>query len=149
MREIYPELVFEDSQGYLSVNYIGLIPVLVEVIKEQQSHIEQMDKRINALEGKGFEKASTVVTSTAKLYQNVPNPFTNNTEIRFYIPDEAGRAGIYIYDMVGSQIMKIDVTSRGYSSITVHGNQLKAGMYMYSLLVNGREVDTKRMILTD
>ena len=55
---------------------------------------------------------------------------------------------ICIYDMVGSQLMKLDVNA-GYSSIFVNGSQLKAGMYLYSLIVDGKEIDTKRMILTD
>lgn len=32
---VYPELVKEGNDGYLSLNYIGLIPVLIEAIKEQ------------------------------------------------------------------------------------------------------------------
>jgi len=38
--KVFPELVKEDDSGYLGVNYIGLIPVLVEAIKEQQIEIE-------------------------------------------------------------------------------------------------------------
>jgi hypothetical protein len=34
------------------------------------------------------------------------------------------------------------------SNITINGSELIAGMYMYSLIVNGQVVDTKRMILT-
>jgi hypothetical protein len=43
-------------------------------------------------------------------------------------------------DMTGSQIMRIDIMGRGYSSITLQGSQLKAGMYMYSLIVDGRMI---------
>ncbi len=81
LREIYPNLVFKDSEGYLSVNYIGMIPVLVETIKE-------LNTRLLAVEGKNFEKGAAVITSEAKLYQNNPNPFTNNTEIKYYLPNE-------------------------------------------------------------
>ena len=97
----------------------------------------------------GFEKQTTQVISPAKLYQNNPNPFSESTEIRYYIPENTTNAVICIYDMVGGQIMKIENLSRGYSSVTLNGSQLRAGMYMYSLLVDGREIDTKRMILTD
>jgi hypothetical protein len=142
LREIYPNLVFEDNEGYLSVNYIGLIPVLVEAIKEQQ-------QQINELKGKGFEKTNATVVSDAKLYQNNPNPFTDNTEIKFYIPENSSSAMICIYDLNGSQIMRFDLRDKGYSSLTVRGRELKAGMYIYALLVDGKEIDTKRMILTD
>jgi len=39
LKEIYPGLVEEDSDGYLHVDYLGLIPVLVESIKEQQKQL--------------------------------------------------------------------------------------------------------------
>ncbi len=42
LKEIYPELVYEDSKGYLSVDYVSLIPVLIEALKEQQSQIEDL-----------------------------------------------------------------------------------------------------------
>jgi len=143
LREVYPNLVYEDGQGFLGVNYVELIPVLVEAIKELKIEID-------AIKGKGFEKTNTTVISTAKLYQNNPNPFSENTEIQYYVPENANEAMICIYDLTGSQIIRFDLRDRGViSSLTVRGSQLKAGMYIYALLVDGKEVDTKRMILTD
>jgi hypothetical protein len=46
IRKLYPELVEEDSQGYLAVDYTGLIPILIEAIKEQQEEIEQLKAAI-------------------------------------------------------------------------------------------------------
>ena len=143
LRDLYPNLVVEDDEGYLAVNYIGMIPVLVEVIKELHQKIER-------LEGKGFEKTGATVVSNAKLYQNNPNPFSENTEIQYYVPVDASSAMICIYDLTGSQILRFDLRDRGViSTLTVRGRELKAGMYIYSLLVDGKEIDTKRMILTD
>lgn len=39
LQEVFPDLVEEDSNNYLHVDYIGLIPILVESIKEQQIKI--------------------------------------------------------------------------------------------------------------
>lgn len=50
VREILPELVSEDTDGYLSVGYSALTPVLVEAIKEQQKTISTLQARIKALE---------------------------------------------------------------------------------------------------
>lgn len=47
LRNVYPELVYEDSKGFLSVDYVSLIPVLIEAIKEQQSQIDDLKKRID------------------------------------------------------------------------------------------------------
>jgi hypothetical protein len=46
VQKIYPELVNQDEKGVLSVNYIGLVPVLIEGIKEQQKQIEEQTKEL-------------------------------------------------------------------------------------------------------
>ena len=43
LQKILPDLVFEDEEGLLSVNYIGLIPYLLEAIKEQESRISELE----------------------------------------------------------------------------------------------------------
>ena len=50
IQKIFPQLVKEDEQGFLAVNYISLIPILVEGVKEQQSVIEAQKLKIEALE---------------------------------------------------------------------------------------------------
>jgi len=52
LKKIYPQLVKEQSNGELSVNYIGLIPVLLEGMKEQQRQIEELKHAIQKLSGK-------------------------------------------------------------------------------------------------
>lgn len=42
VRQEYPQLVKQNSAGELSVNYSGLVPVLLEAIKEQQQQIEAL-----------------------------------------------------------------------------------------------------------
>jgi hypothetical protein len=141
LREIYPNLVLEDDYGHLSLNYIGLIPVLVESIKE-------LNTKINVLEGKDISKNTMNFGSGAVLYQNNPNPFNEQTEIKYFIPSDASSASICIYDMTGKEITKYEIRDRNNGSITINANRLQAGMYMYTLLVDGREVSTHRMILT-
>ena len=45
VEEVLPELVTEDDTGIKSVNYLGLIPVLVKAYQEQQQLIAEQDKR--------------------------------------------------------------------------------------------------------
>lgn len=49
IQEVYPELVKTDQQGLLGVDYLGLIPVLIEAIKEQQIAIEELNTEISKL----------------------------------------------------------------------------------------------------
>jgi hypothetical protein len=53
-----------------------------------------------------------------------------------------------IYNLEGKQIKNIQVSDHGDVSVKISGNELSAGMYLYALIVDGKVVDTKRMILT-
>ncbi|NJN33484.1 MAG: tail fiber domain-containing protein [Saprospiraceae bacterium] len=52
MQMLLPSSVYTDSNGKLAVNYIEVIPILVEAIKEQQTQIEAMKKEIELLKKK-------------------------------------------------------------------------------------------------
>ncbi|MDR0232136.1 MAG: tail fiber domain-containing protein [Dysgonamonadaceae bacterium] len=48
IEKVLPELVSEDTDGFKSVNYDGLIPVLIEGMKAQQSQIESLLKLVES-----------------------------------------------------------------------------------------------------
>ena len=53
LREVVPEIVVGDERKEtLAVNYTEIIPLLVKAIQEQQQQIDQLKKRIMALENK-------------------------------------------------------------------------------------------------
>jgi hypothetical protein len=49
VQTVFPELVAEGSDGVLSVNYTGLIPVLINAINEQDAKIEKLQEMIRFL----------------------------------------------------------------------------------------------------
>ncbi len=52
VQTVFPDLVYKDKNGVLSVDYISLIPVLVESIKEQQVTINDLKAAIAELNKK-------------------------------------------------------------------------------------------------
>lgn len=46
IQKVFPELVSSDENGYLSVDYTGLIPVLIEALKEQQVVINKQKEEL-------------------------------------------------------------------------------------------------------
>ena len=46
---LFPEIVMTDTNGYKSVDYGRLTPILVEAIKEQQQQIDAQQQQINEL----------------------------------------------------------------------------------------------------
>lgn len=162
LQQVYPQLVeYNAKTDLLSVNYEKLIPVLIGAIQEQQETIITMGKALKSLQNDCCTEKETKTGSVqqndatnmfsvdvAALEQNTPNPFNENTTIRYSLPDEVQKAVLYIYDMQGTQIKSYLLAQRGNSSITINGSELKAGMYLYTLIADSKEVDTKRMILT-
>ncbi len=50
IKEVFPELVSEDNNEMLAVNYQGLVPVLINALKEQDAKMKEQEKKINRLE---------------------------------------------------------------------------------------------------
>ena len=100
-------------------------------------------------------KSATSDTNTASnilanafLYQNTPNPFNTTTEIKYFLPEGSSNAYIYIFNLQGNLLFTYNLNDNGFGSVEINGSSLNAGMYVYSLVINGQEAETKRMILT-
>ena len=149
LQRIYPNLVLEGQDGYLSVNYVELVPVLIRSIQELKQELDEVKGEAKA-KTSSFSSETTDLIAGATgnvLYQNKPNPFKEKTVIRFKLAENVQNASICIFDMQGKMLKTIPVTSSS-DSVMINGYELGVGMYLYSLLVNGQEVDTKRMIIT-
>jgi peptidoglycan hydrolase CwlO-like protein len=49
VKEVLPEAVSQDDEGYLSIAYGEIVPVLIEAMKEQQETIEDQQQTIEEL----------------------------------------------------------------------------------------------------
>jgi hypothetical protein len=160
--QIMPDLVHYDSaSGAYGVDYISFIPLLVEANKELLTKQEAYESRLLALEkqvekltkknsvsAREAETQAALEVTSLELFQNNPNPFNQQTEIRFSLSDVTKEAHLYIYDMQGRQVKSIVISERGAASIILQAESLEAGMYLYTLIADGQEVGTKKMILT-
>jgi hypothetical protein len=76
LRELFPELVHKDDKGLLSVNYIGLIPHLIEAVKELKVENEILKgffgKKIAELEAHNDDLSATIkkINAQFNLIQN-------------------------------------------------------------------------------
>ncbi len=141
--DIIPDIVFSDSNQMMSIDYIAIIPFLVDAIKIQNGKIEELEKTI-----KNYNKNSEINFERSFLFQNQPNPFTSNTLISFIIDKDVQISNIEIFDIYGTLIETINIFERGKSSITINSNKLSPGIYIYSLVCDGKMIDSKKMLLT-
>jgi|GEM_PF-1346617 len=150
VEKIVPEAVGKDADGVYAMNYQALVPLLAEAIKEQQHKIAELEKQLkaNAPATQPAAISTDIPVQQAELLQNNPNPFSEQTRIGYVIPETAGSAYLCLFDMQGKMLRKMDVKEKGKGEIVIAGNEMDPGMYLYSLVVDGKEVSTRRMILT-
>jgi len=84
--------------------------------------------------------------SNASLGQNIPNPFSNSTTINYTLPQQYSSAEIIVTDKNGNTLKQI-ILSDNKGSITVDASTLTSGAYQYSLIIDGKLIDTKQMVL--
>lgn len=152
--EIFPDLVVEDEDGILSIDYIGFIPLLVDAYKKLSEKVKAQEEEIIDLTNSKslhYIPVSVEVQSedNPALRQNKPNPFNYATIIECYLPSNIGNAFLCVYDLQGKQIVRININERGSVFTQIEASSLSPGMYVYSLIADGQEIDSKRMIITD
>ena len=124
-------------------------------MKEQQAQIEELKSELANCCQEGLKSGSINSTSElspniseVKLYQNNPNPFSVQTTIRFEIPETVQSAQLHICNMTGTLLETITINQRNNGNVIINANEFVAGMYLYSLVCDGKIVDTKQMLLT-
>jgi hypothetical protein len=131
-----------DRLTHLESCLSGILPFLCQISHNsiqptQQEFQQQLKKEIDVqLSNKG----------TIILNQNVPNPFAEQTQISFSIPETVKKAQIHFYDANGKLINSVEVQERGLGQLNVFANDLSTGMYTYTLVADGQIVATKKMM---
>lgn len=157
VQQILPQSVLEkESDSTLGIRMIDFIPLLVKGMQEQNSRIDSLNAIIAGLKASQSMQKSASITGTgnqlnsaAILYQNNPNPFSEKTTIKCFVPESCIDARLLVFDMQGTLVKTTFITGRLQTEVIISGAELLAGMYIYSLVVDGKEIDSKRMILTE
>jgi hypothetical protein len=145
---------------YKTVNYLELIPLIIQAFKEQKHVVDSLANQISNLQlqfnsnGSMRSIEENIVRSSLSLSnqesivlnQNTPNPFKEKTEITYNIPESIHEATIMFYDQSGRILQKFDIGHRGAGSLTVYSDDLTSGIYSYTLVLDGKNHQTKRMI---
>jgi len=169
LEKVFPELVKKDEAGYYAVNYDGLIPVLVEAMKEQNDVIDVQNEEISqqkklmtemqlrmlrmeellsgldSQEENNHVQSSEYLDNKVVLRQNAPNPFTNKTTIHYELPDNVEKAVLLITDLRGRHIAHYNISGKG--KVEFSSDNLSNGTYPYVVIANGRSIASHKMII--
>lgn len=161
MKAVMPELVKEDAEGMMSINYIGVIPVLVEALKEQHEVIEEKETRIAALEAQNSELQTRLArieatlgiaadrqteVKTAPVSTKVsPNPTSGLVTIDLQNTSTAKSVVVNIVDAAGRQVATRNAA--GTSSLQFDLSQLPSGVYVAQVIADGKMVSNNKVQL--
>ena len=147
LKENFPDLVYKQEDGTSAINYMEMIPVLVQTINELNSRINQLESSV-AFSDNQTTKINAIDGSIATtLYQNVPNPFKSQSTISLDIAKDVKDATLYFYNINGTQAKSYSIAERGKTSISLSSSDFEPGLYVYVLVADGNVVSTKRMIV--
>jgi hypothetical protein len=84
----------------------------------------------------------------ASLMTCYPNPFTGRTDI-YYKLDNPSNVSIKIYNVAGQMVSEINSGAQeaGTNRTTFDATGMPAGMYYYSLQVNGKAIGCRKMVI--
>ena len=95
----------------------------------------------------GVTPIQSTVASEYKLFNNYPNPFNPETNIRYSIPKK-DFVSIKIYNSIGKEVSSYvnKIQEAGVYEIKFNANNLSSGVYYYKLMTNEFN-ETQKMIL--
>lgn len=169
LESVFPDLVRDvhragrvDSVGnalepdvdFKAVNYMGLIPVMIAAIQEQQATITAQNERLAQLEQSmaicctavdgSDQRMGTIepdaegIEGDARMLSIVPNPFSDPPMVHYTL-ERNGRMQLLVNSSDGKQLQVLEEGNRSagqYSYVWRTGN-LAAGLYYVTLLLDG------------
>jgi hypothetical protein len=118
-----------------------------KIINDLKSSIDQMRQSISSSSQSSSLITKTSELSGARLTQNAPNPFRESTSIDYYLPQNKNNATIEIVSANGQLVKSVPLTQKGNGRISLNSSELSAGIYFYTLKVDGVKVDSKQMVM--
>ncbi|MEM8528726.1 MAG: T9SS type A sorting domain-containing protein [Bacteroidota bacterium] len=143
------DLFISNSSPNVNEQRINDLELENELLKAENAEIKTRLAKIEALlNGKVELNTINAKITDATLQQNAPNPFSEATTINYFIPEQVKSASLQVLDQNGRIIKSIPIQATGEGQVTLQANLLSAGTYSYSLVLDGKVIETKQMVLT-
>lgn len=144
VESIYPDLVQTNNNGYKSVNYIGLIPILVNAINELSAEIDKLKSGTKNM--KLIQPDNNDSNEPSFISIGTKTEVENNT-IKYNIPKGINNSKLIVYDIAGNVVKQCDLDSVENGFIPIEDLHLTSGIYVFRLTINNEVVENKKVII--
>jgi hypothetical protein len=140
----------KEVENQIGIEFMPTIAILYSCIQELKY---QLDDRTNLLVevimARGSDASVDRVRAAlgSRLCSITPIPAKEQAIIKYLLADDVQEATISICDMSGKMVQKVPVKPSD-TSVTISCSGMSAGIYLCSLVLNGKEVNTLRMIIS-
>ncbi len=137
--------VYKGSTSGGPSDSIAVLRQEIEVLKEA---LAVMQQQLATLTSGAIEVTPPPSGIRAATLASAPNPVYNSTSIRYTYPDNVQKAYLNISDLSGQLLKRFDLSNSGSSAVTVTSDVFStAGTYIYSLELDGRVTESKKLVV--
>jgi hypothetical protein len=148
-----------DSNGYVYKSASGTTASAPSTLlnSELQNELETLKSQVqemrallaNRLALTPSEANSLKAESSTWLGNNYPNPSGGLTTIEYSLPAQVSVATCQVYTLDGKPVTSLVLNpSAGKGQIQLGTSGMAPGLYIYTLVVNGKAVDSKRLVVS-
>ena len=94
----------------------------------------------------GVDEPEVIIPDQNYHLSNHPNPFNPSTAISFSVTQTSSFVTVEIYNSKGQKVDELSIPN-GQSSIIWEANNFPSGVYLYKLIIGGKEVASNKMLL--
>ena len=134
VEKVAPGLVETDSTGIKAVEYEGIIPLLVGAVQDIQGKLIHQKSSLQDL------KTSRNPLEAAKVFAD-----GTNANIIYSVPENATNAFVLLTTMSDETVMTTEIIGRGTGLLSLNTEPLNAGIYRYTIFVDGKIQETSNI----
>jgi hypothetical protein len=126
--------------------------VYVSIMSVDGDSIESVPSKEYMVNVSSLEEQTDPLSSSIQLLQNRPNPFDESTYIQFYADQTISyqKAELIITSVNGVELRHIPIEiNQGLNEVMYTHGYGATGLLYYTLVIDGRKVDTKAMVFAN
>jgi FtsZ-binding cell division protein ZapB len=121
--------------------------LMLGLLQDMQRRLDEIAATGNRTDEQAAREAGLADAGRSYIMQTDPNPFTEQTVIKYNIAGFQKEAQIVITDDNAQKLFNFNIEEKGTGQVMLSGNSLKQGGYIAQLIVDGKVVDTRKLVL--